>query len=174
MPEIEYKPYTGIGSRKTPRPSLQAMKTIAERLNSTGFTLRSGGAGGADSAFETGAGELKEIFLPWRGFNDHLSNRYNIPAEATALASQIHPAWHACSQGAQKLHARNIQQVLGQDLQSPSLFVIFWAPEKNGEPQGGTATAVRLAKSKGIPVFNLLNHSTEEVLQEISKLTTCK
>ena len=46
--------YAGIGSRSTP-PEVQAvMRTLANNLEYTGFTLRSGGAKGADSAFEHG------------------------------------------------------------------------------------------------------------------------
>jgi len=48
------------------------MTKIAQRMSEKGFVLRSGGAKGADEAFENGAGE-KEIYLPWRGFRDNPS-----------------------------------------------------------------------------------------------------
>lgn len=145
--------YTGIGSRKTPPEVLQLMSGIAIALGSRGYILRSGAAGGADSAFESGAGTEKQIFLPWKGFNGNPSAHYHIPGQAFHMAEQLHPAWYRCSQGAQKLHARNTMQILGEDLNTPSAFVICWTP--NGAEVGGTATAIKLAKLNGIPVFNL-------------------
>jgi len=47
--------YTGIGSRKTPYQVQQQMQRIAQFLAKKGYTLRSGSANGADSAFEEGA-----------------------------------------------------------------------------------------------------------------------
>jgi hypothetical protein len=155
METKEYKPYTGIGSRATPAEVGKQMTEVASMLAQMGFTLRSGAAEGADSAFEAGAGNQKEIFLAWRGFNGSHSPFYNIPKEAFKIAESLHPAWGRLSQGAQKLHARNIQQILGHDLTHPSLFVIFYAPEKAGIVQGGTATAVKLARAQDIPTHNL-------------------
>jgi hypothetical protein len=65
----------------------------------------------------------------------------------------MHPAWPRLSQGAQRLHARNCHQVLGLDLRTPSAFVVCWTP--NGSGSGGTGTAIKLACSRNIPVFDL-------------------
>jgi predicted Rossmann fold nucleotide-binding protein DprA/Smf involved in DNA uptake len=46
--------YTGIGSREVPNDIQYLMQKIATKLESLGFTLRSGGASGSDSAFESG------------------------------------------------------------------------------------------------------------------------
>lgn len=46
--------YAGIGSRNTPEPVLALMQRCATRLEVLGYTLRSGGANGADSSFEAG------------------------------------------------------------------------------------------------------------------------
>ena len=48
-----YKYYTGIGSRKTPENILKKFKDIATFLETKQYILRSGGAEGADSAFES-------------------------------------------------------------------------------------------------------------------------
>ena len=60
--------FAGIGSRSTPDHVLQAMRKVAHRLAEMGYTLLSGGAAGADSAFEEGCFGRKEIYLPWTGF----------------------------------------------------------------------------------------------------------
>jgi hypothetical protein len=148
--------YTGIGSRSTPDPILKKMETIGRILANRGWTLRSGAADGADSAFEKGCDQVtgpKEIYLPARKFNNSRSILYHVGEDALELASTIHPAWDKCSSFAKLLHARNCYQVLGRDLNAPSLFVVCWT--ENGEALGGTATAINLAKKHNIPVFNL-------------------
>jgi hypothetical protein len=145
--------YTGIGSRTTPASVLRDMEHIAQGFASKGWVLRSGGAAGADSAFERGAGDRVQIFLPWRGFRDSAS-KFTAPSDAAMqLAGRFHPAWEHCSPTARKFHARNAHQILGPDLDSPSSLVVCWTP--GGELVGGTAQALRMATHYGIPVFNL-------------------
>ena len=59
--------YAGVGGRETPAHVLNLMTRIAQGLTKVGGILRSGGARGADTAFEAGAGSAKEIFLPYPG-----------------------------------------------------------------------------------------------------------
>jgi hypothetical protein len=152
--------YTGIGSRKTPLPHLAEIRTIAEDLASRGYTLRSGGAAGADSAFEQGCGNGgKEIYLSWKGFNKNRSKLwfskfpYEVCQEAYRLARLVHPVWDRLAAPIKTLHARNVMQVLGKDLQTPSEFVVCWTPD--GACVGGTATAIKLAQQHNILVINL-------------------
>ena len=144
--------YTGIGSRITPQNILSLMREIAQKLSLYNYTLRSGGSSGADSAFESSA-KLKEIYLPWKGFNGNISNKYTIPSKAFDIAETCHLAWGRCTETVKKFHARNVQQVLGQDLDKKSDFVICWTPR--GMLVGGTATALTLAIKNNIQIFNL-------------------
>ena len=58
--------------------------------------------------------------------------------------------------GAKALHTRNVYQVLGLDLNTPSEFVVCYADvDKHNNVIGGTATAVNIAKEVGIPVYNI-------------------
>ena len=71
--------YTGIGSRDTPKKYLRYMELAATYLAENGLILRSGGADGADTAFEKGCDFVngkKEIFLPWQNFNNNKSNHF--------------------------------------------------------------------------------------------------
>jgi len=145
------KYYAGIGSRETPRDICQTMTRIAAEMQGLGFTLRSGGADGADIAFEVGT-TVKEIWLPWLGFNGSQSKLLPSP-EAFVMAEKYHPAWHKCSPAARKLHARNCHQVLGKDLDTPSEFVICWT--KGALSGGGTGQAIRIAKAHGIMIYDL-------------------
>lgn len=174
------KAYTGVGSRETPTDILDMMTEIGKKLAGDGWTLRSGAATGADAAFELGwfqwfAGctpwpnePQAEFFLPWNGYNGHdrdgcfganllpdLDNP-TLYKDALVIAEQTHPNWAACKRGARSMHARNVYQVLGQDLKTPSKMLIAWTKlTKAGQPMGGTATAIRLAEKYGIPCFNL-------------------
>jgi hypothetical protein len=135
------KYYAGIGSRTTPIDVLERMTKVALRLDKRGYVLRSGGAEGADTAFENGASK-PEIFRP----------RHATP-EAIEIASKIHPAWHHCNDYVRKLHGRNVQILLGLNLNAPVEFVICWTP--GGKTIGGTGLALRLAEERGIRVYNL-------------------
>ena len=148
--------YSGIGSRTTPEDVCDEMTLIAAILNECGYTLRSGAADRADSAFEAGAGDDKEIYLPWDGFNNRrdgivMGNSF----AARKIAMQFHPYWDNLTQGGKALHTRNVPQVLGRDLKTPSEFVVCWTPD--GKASGGTGTAMEIAMSRGIEVINLKN-----------------
>ena len=154
--------YTGIGARNTPDDVLKDMTEIASGLESYDFTLRSGGAQGADSAFEAGVqNDLnKEIYLPWQNFNDSNSPYCSIHPEAYEMAKHYHPAWDRCSPAARKFHARNCYQILGFNLNTPSDFVICWTP--GGAITGGTGQALRIAIDRDIPIFNMGAPSWDE------------
>jgi hypothetical protein len=169
--------YTGIGSRKTPENVLKLMQAIEFRLGSLDIRLRSGGAEGADSAFETGARRANKehpgpeplIFLPYPGFRGKSGITFapnsQIQKEATRIIRDIHPAWDLCSDFAKKAHSRNAFQVLGSDLRTPSHFLVFYAEVSRGEIQGGTRTAVVLAQKFQIPCFNLFYSSAKSELK---------
>lgn len=159
--------YTGVGSRETPPDVLGRMTKIARYLDGKGFTLRSGHAPGADTAFEDGARAWREIWLPWRGFNGSKSPFFPPHPDAIETAKRHHPAWSRCSYRAQLLHGRNAHQVLGADLQTPSEFVICWT--KDGGPTGGTGTAIRIATASKIPVFNLF-HGLDDLKAHFEKI----
>lgn len=156
--------YTGVGSREIPRDKYDILADYAEALALAGYTARSGAADGADSAIEEGADRgngTKEIYLPWRGFNDSKSALCGVASDALKIAATVHPAWAALSDAAKKLHGRNVYQVLGRNLSEPSDFVLCWTKdglelEKNRTSKsGGTATAIVLGLRNNIPVFNL-------------------
>lgn len=164
--------YAGIGSRETPQDVLDIFKSVATYLANNDFTLRSGGAKGADSAFEYGCDKVngvKEIYLPWKGFEG--SNSSLIVEEggkAYEVAEKFHPYWHNLSQGARKLQARNSHQVLGNDLNTLSSFIICWT--KNGSGSGGTGQAIRISKHYNIPVFDAGKYKDIDELKRELKL----
>lgn len=169
LPYMHLKAYAGIGSRETPAAVAAFMRRLGARLGGMNFTLRSGGATGADEAFDAGAesvGGLREIFLPWRTFSPTTAPLLldNMPGRdrAYALAAQYHRGWADLEESERALMARNVLQVLGRDCKQPAGFVICFAEKSKVDREGriydvdgGTGQAVRVAYGHGIPVFNL-------------------
>lgn len=148
--------YAGIGSRKTPEKILGEMRTIATRLEKYGYTLRSGGAKGADSAFEAAA-KRKEIFYASDCENWCLEmvSKY-VPSDRPPL-ERMNPY-------IQKLLGRNMKQLFGHNGNDPVDFVVCWTPHGD---QGGTGYAIRAAEDYGISVYNLNNKNDREDLKAL-------
>jgi hypothetical protein len=154
--------YAGIGNRDTPEFYLSKMRKIAALMELRGYVLRSGGADGADTAFYDGLVNKanSEVFVPWDGFNNNLI-KANIPPEAFRIAENFVRNFQDIPQSVQKLFARNVQQVLGKNLDSPSEFIIcytrdgYTGPNDRSFHTGGTKVAIDIAASMNIPVFNL-------------------
>lgn len=168
-----------VGSRKLAEPQFKEHArrffNLCYRCAELGITGRSGGALGADLIFEQAYYEAildnktmpdhTEIFVPWQGFRaikdipNPLESFHLIqtdPAlvkQAEQMVRETHPAPHKLSQGAMKLHSRNMNQVFGLDLKSPIDASICWT--ENGVKSGGTASNITLCEKNNIPVFNL-------------------
>lgn len=166
------KYYSGVGSRETSTEILKLMQQIALDLSAANYVLRSGGADGADLAFESGASQ-KEIFLPWKGFNNNSSPLFYIPDKAFEISALHHPRWKQLREPVKKLMARNAQQVLGKNLDSPVEFIILWTPdgcikgEDRTQATGGTGQAISIASSLNIPVYNLQREMDRQLVEEL-------
>lgn len=175
--------YAGIGSRETPEDILELMCSFAFD-HASDHILRSGGALGADKAFERGVAEqmafdpdsevfdYAEIYWPWKGYGDqgwgYLIPRLEEPTpEAFEIAREFHGGWHRMGQGGHKLHARNSHIVLGPELDDPVEFIVCYT--KDGKLKGGTAQALRIAKAYDIEVHNL---GLPEMEEEYRAFTT--
>lgn len=167
-----------IGSRKLAEiqyvEQARHFYIIAYRCAELGIGIRSGGASGSDfiaeqayaDAIKDGKASIEqvEIFVPWkpfqavRGQNNPLHHLHILPTDpalikqAEQMVRQIHPAPNRLSQGAMKLHSRNMNQVFGLDLKSPIKGNVCWT--EGGITSGGTRSAIELCERNGIPVFN--------------------
>jgi len=156
------KAYAGVGSRNTPQNILDIMTKTAIFLEKRGYTLRSGGAKGADLAFENGVKELKEIYYA-----------KDATEQSLIIAERYHPQWHRMGTYAKKLHGRNSFQILGKHLNDPVDFVICWTPDgcehhiDRKITTGGTGTAISIASNSKIKIYNLYN---EESINDLRTL----
>ena len=150
------KYYAGIGSRRTPKDVLDLMTRVAAKLEKDGWILRSGGAVGADKAFEAGVSlvQNKEIYLATSTISQTAWNSVDV----------FHPYPRALKPFARALMARNYHQITGKDDNArKSAFVICWTPDgckthaERTINTGGTGQAISIANSLGVEVFNLAN-----------------
>ena len=149
--------YAGIGSRETPYSICSILTDLANYLFDCGYTCVSGGAEGADKAFQAGAHNKCEVWRP-----------KDATTEAYDLAEDFHPRWDRLTPSARGLHARNGHILLGQDLNTPVDFVLCWT--EHGLEKGGTAQGIRIARAYGIPLYNLGNpKATFENLDDFLK-----
>jgi hypothetical protein len=165
--------YAGIGSRETPKEVMDQMTELAKELESRGYTLRSGGAQGADTAFEKGVTSKKEIFPGAQKSGER----------EMKIAREIHPNPNALDnsknpQFVWNLMARNTNQVFGKNLDTPVDFVIAWTQDgltdytKRTVKSGGTGQAIDMASRKGIPVINLANSNWRQELDRVLSTPT--
>lgn len=71
------------------------------------------------------------------------------------VVGQLHPAPEKLQEFAWALHGRNLNIIMGDDLDSPVDAVYYSAPlTKYGNPTGGTGMGVKYAKQCGIPCYH--------------------
>ncbi len=158
------KTYAGIGARETPGDALELMTALGYYFASHDFVLRSGGADGADVAFEMGVElycednniksktEYKEIY----------TTRDDIPPWTDVFTELFHPNPGALKDYSRKLMNRNACQILGLDGRLVCEFVVCWT--KDGKDTGGTGQAIRIANFYNIPVYNLKRNEDKQYL----------
>lgn len=178
--------FAGIGSRRTPPPMLDLMVDCGYHLCLNGWTLRSGGAEGADQAFERGARKVEqariEVYLPWASFpkpphpNPHLTTP---KPEAFDIAALYHPAWPYLRPPVRLLMARNVHQVLGENLDDPVRMVVCYTPDGSldgqGPDSGGTGMALRVSAGEApdAVVFNIARKDHRERIQRFCEGSDC-
>ena len=178
--------YAGVGSRATPPDVLLCMSDLAEALGNAGYALSTGGADGADRAFEAGALRTDApitVHTPWPGYNGYRPGRdpesdidvvHPKPNDRIrgksfqSLAGSHHPAWDRCRRGARALFLRNVSILAGAIDDDGTLLpvraVIAWNPNgrAHGREAGGTGHTLRVAAELGIPVVNLSDRTPPE------------
>lgn len=162
--------YTGIGSREITGEEAHKIRVISKKLSSK-YIVYSGNAEGSDITFQEGSGGKCVIFLPWLSFNTDVYNINNSIAYfdvgnttvGKEYAMKHHDSYGTLTQGGKRLMCRNSHQILGYKDYPRTSFVVYCAKEIGGVPKGGTAQAVKIARSLGIPTFNIRNNEIEKL-----------
>jgi hypothetical protein len=163
---------TGIGSREASPAICEQMTEIGTFVREQGWSGRSGHAIGCDIAFASGAKEACDVYLPWNTYNKEfpMTGKPIVPPmndETWKIVSSIEPG-RSITAGVKKIKSRNVNQVLGENLDMPSDAIVCWT--KGGADVGGTAFAIKLARQHGIPVFNLASMSVKEIKERLIEI----
>lgn len=165
------KYFTGVGARSTPVWCRYLMEDIASKLCNQGYSLRSGSASGADTAFEIGCDRVLgngEIYVPWNSFgtgSPRTGKKYHTitPQQlkgirAFYLKSGILPEFDNLKRSVKLLHARNYLQVLGRHHQVSKVCLFYSETDWfTGAPVGGTRIAYAVSTHFKVPCYNLQN-----------------
>lgn len=165
---------TGIGTRnldermdKTIRGIMKAFSSINDKDFS--FILRSGGARGADAAFES---SFSGRIISYRADSSHPAKgidtiAYSEDPVAEELVMRLHPNPGAVSRlhdYSRKLLYRDAWQIIGspgKDRILSDFVIAAW-------PMGTTMkTALLVAENQGVPVFNVTDPADMERLRDI-------
>lgn len=197
--KFEIKCYAGIGSRSTPLHIGELMIKFAYYYALEGYVLRSGGAEGADTFFEIGADLAKtidplkgdkQIFLPRKNFFNNPSEFYpenkniweseefaeEINKELGFLGGRFHKGLATMDEDSRRLMLRNGQQVMGKNLNDPSLAVICWTAdgaishEDRNLTTGGTGQAISIASCEYLTTGSLDNYFVKDESQQVINL----
>ena len=183
--------YTGVGSRDTTPKNLSVMRQVARALAARGYRLRTGDAEGADAAFTAGAlsklkpEQLKDLLHAYVAHDATKSLRSFERKPAADMidtlikvARKYHPKPSALNDrsgirgSTLGLQARNALQIGGDRLDDLSDFAVLALKplhkRKFAGDLGGTGQAYRIARAKGVPVFDL-DAPEAELLEELAK-----
>lgn len=166
--------YAGVGLADAPSSIVEGARHRAALLAERGWSLRSGGRNGFESALEIGAlegGGEPTIILPFEGFNGHLdgisADRFGLYGRANRIAALVCPKWHSTRAAERREMAAVVFMLLGRNLRSPVRFLLCWGRPLRYTPEGGLADApahvgfaIRLANEHDIPVFCPDSHLT--------------
>lgn len=171
--EKSNKIITIVGARKTPVEIIHQCQNDIGQLNKENYIFRSGNAQGFDQVIANVPEKCREVYLPYHNFGCSLNNYRNVFVpkrdfdnwgRAVNIVKELHPNKNLTDMQMMYL-ARDVYQVLGKDLQTPSDLVICWTEDGASElhqltrKTGGTAMALRVAFRYNIPVININSKS---------------
>ena len=164
--------YVGIGPRAAGETVFAMCKTFAIAMAEMKWTLRSGGAEGMDEAFEAGCDSVqgtKEIYVPEAGFRNRINRTDKVVhtldkhIEAIRQVAPLFPTWDKLGTTTQMFLVRNVFALYGEKLNKPANLVVTW----NQYEGTGSFHLLQMAKSSGIPAFNLAEPGQMEAVEEL-------
>ena len=164
--------YVGIGPQTAGEAVIEMSKAFATAMAEMKWTLRSGGAEGMDEAFEAGCDSVqgtKEIFIPDAGFRkrnnstDKIVHTLDKHLNAIQQAKPFFPTWDKLGTTTQMFLVRNVFALFGEKLNKPANLVVTW----NQYEGTGSFQLLQMAKTAGIPAFNLAEPGQMEAVEEL-------
>jgi len=166
--------WCGVGSRDVPEPMVPFLVWAGKCMALLGGVLSTGDATGSDQHFLTGYDQGKSETMPPAQIyytckknqrnlthdpvkGHHEAERYGTHDASKAMAFKARGSFEGLFESGIGLHSRNPMQVLSHTLEDPVWVVLFYARPvgKQGKVDGGTNTAVQVAKMNNIKQVNL-------------------
>ena len=164
---VSTKTFTGVGHRVIPMAVRSFLFEAGAIMSANGYKGYSGIASGSDTCFQKGCESVGGEFLALRPFSGYGETSVSLNTitvnveelqnyqEARYIASLIHPIWKELSYKVQSLHTRNVYEVIGLDLESPTdIFLMYAKVSSATTVEGGTNTAYQLAREFNIKTLN--------------------
>lgn len=164
-----YKPYALAGNQDFPDSLKPVLSRILKYLERAEYTMRCGGMDGIEDFAEKETTK-HEIHLPWREFANKQSKFTFTTDRAMAVAKKFFPAFDGLKPAAQKFLAKNVRVLMGNNVNSPALFLLCWTEDgvesiKDKTARTGfTGHPIAIASALGIPIFNLGKADAEQRL----------
>lgn len=170
LPEpVFYKPYAVVGNKEFPTDLIPKLTSIVKKLDSLGYTARTGSMNGLDVCVEELTTNV-ELQLPWKNFNNKESkNTYSSP-EILAIAKSLQPGFDELALPIKGFLAKNVRVLLGGKGISRAIFLLCHSEDGADSARQVTSRtasvghAIKVADKFNIPVFNLKNDNVEEQL----------
>lgn len=173
--------YTGTGSRETPLDIQELMTEVSLHMNGHGYTLRTSDGSAAERAFEFGAGNSKVVYVSHHSINQtrgcSCANTIILAKAAEVWRERDkrgwinddesirYSSWRDLPPSIKGSLAKRTGMVLGIHADRPSDVLICWTPK--AEVCGYMAHAMSVALLNNVPVFNLADRETEELIRDM-------
>lgn len=170
LPEpVFYKPYAVVGNKEFPTDLIPKLTSIVKKLDSLGYTARTGSMKGLDVLVEEMTTNV-ELQLPWKNFNDKESKNTFSSPEILAIAKSLQPGFDDLALPIKGFLAKNVRVLLGSKGISRAVFLLCHSEDGVDTARQVTSRtasaghAIKVADKFNIPVFNLKNANVEEQL----------
>lgn len=159
-----------IGSRKITPALVPILEDLGEFIVKQGWLLGSGNATGSDQAYARGGNRIDPrsvmLYLPWWNYEKQAIKPGNQlvlnHSKYYDLAKAHHPKWKTLTRGVQYLMLRNA----GIVSESVAVLAVLDHAKVGG---GGTGHGWRIAKTLGIPRFDL-SKPQPEIKYELERI----
>lgn len=168
-----YRPVSVFSNENPPPEVVERAKQIAEILNNHEYTVRHDGLSPIAKTFEGIFSTRKELYLPWKNFNEQNSSFSYSTTQSMDIVKKFFPAFDKIKDSAKAFLSRGVRMILGQNLKSNTSLVIVWTEDGVEDSLHKTAQTgfsgfpMGIAFSMYIPVINLQNANCVERVKKI-------
>jgi hypothetical protein len=163
-----YQAYAILLNKGVPDNELDYIKSLIPKL-SKDYILRTSGLEPNELFYNLA--DKKELYLPWRDFNNLQSKFTWTDDKALEICSIFSPTFKDIKDSVKKIIATSVRVILGNTLKSRVTFFITYSEDgcesvKNKSfKTGNVGLPIALASTIKIPVFNLGNPESKAKLE---------